>query len=112
MRASRHRLARSGTRRAAAGDGDSAPEAEHPGAPEHRTCRPGDGGHARAHPDRRPRRPGSALATCLLAVPLGVAVLEYVLQHERGHLGRIASDVAIDVYGDVYDRTPIDPDDL
>ena len=54
----------------------------------------------------------SVLATCLFAVPLAVAVLEYAIQHERGHLVRIASDVAIDVSGDVYDRDPVDPDDL
>ena len=54
----------------------------------------------------------SVLATCLFAVPLAVAVLEYAIQHERGHLVRIASDVAIDVSGDVYDRDPVDRDDL
>ena len=54
----------------------------------------------------------SVLATCLFAVPLAVAVLEYAVQHERGHLVRIASDVAIDVSGDVYGGDPVDPDDL
>jgi signal transduction histidine kinase len=54
----------------------------------------------------------SVLATCLFAVPLGVAVLGNALQHERGHLVRIASDVAIDVSADVYDADSVDPDDI
>jgi signal transduction histidine kinase len=54
----------------------------------------------------------SALATCLFAVPLGVAVLEYALQHERGHLIRVAAGVAFDVSGDVYGRARVDPDDI
>ncbi|TFV53938.1 HAMP domain-containing histidine kinase [Geodermatophilus sp. DF01-2] len=54
----------------------------------------------------------SVLATCLFAVPLAVAVLEYALQHERGHLVRVASDVAIEIAGDVYDEDDVDPDDI
>jgi signal transduction histidine kinase len=54
----------------------------------------------------------SVLAICLFGVPLGVAVLQYALQHERGHLVRVASDVAISVAGDVYDHDTIDTDDL
>ncbi|SHN71622.1 Signal transduction histidine kinase [Geodermatophilus obscurus] len=54
----------------------------------------------------------SVLATCLFAVPLAVGVLQYAAQHERGHLVRVASDVAIDVSGDVYDDDPVDPDDI
>jgi signal transduction histidine kinase len=54
----------------------------------------------------------SVLATCLFAIPLAVAVLEYSVQHERGHLVRAAGDVAIDVSGNVYAEEPIDPGDL
>lgn len=54
----------------------------------------------------------SVLATCLFAVPLAVAVLEYTVQHERGHLVRLAGDVAIAVSGDVESGRPIDPGDL
>ncbi|MGR6967357.1 sensor histidine kinase [Geodermatophilus sp. URMC 61] len=54
----------------------------------------------------------SVLATCLFAVPLAVAVLDYAVQHERAHLLRSASYVAIDVSGQVYDGDPIDPEDL
>ncbi len=54
----------------------------------------------------------SVLATCLFAVPLAVAVLDYAVQHERTHLVRAASYVAIDVSGEVYDGAPIDPEDL
>jgi signal transduction histidine kinase len=54
----------------------------------------------------------SVLAICLFGVPLGVAVFNYSLQHERGHLVRIASDVAITVAGDVWDEDSIDPDDI
>jgi signal transduction histidine kinase len=54
----------------------------------------------------------SALAICLFGVPLGVAVLQYAMQHERGHLVGIASDVAISVAGDVYDNDRVDPDDI
>jgi signal transduction histidine kinase len=54
----------------------------------------------------------SVLATCLFAVPLAVAVLDYAVQHERTHLVRVASYVAIEVSGEVYDGAPIDPEDL
>jgi hypothetical protein len=54
----------------------------------------------------------SALAICLFGLPLGVAVLEYTLQQERGHLARIASDVAIDVADDVDEEHDNNPDDL
>ncbi|SDM47855.1 Signal transduction histidine kinase [Geodermatophilus siccatus] len=54
----------------------------------------------------------SVLATCLFAVPLAVAVLDYSVQHERTHLERAASYVAIEVSGEVYDGDPIDPEDL
>ncbi|MGY1759891.1 sensor histidine kinase [Geodermatophilus sp. SYSU D00779] len=54
----------------------------------------------------------SVLATCLFAVPLAVAVLDYLVQHERTHLERAASYVAIEVSGEVYDGDPIDPEDL
>ena len=54
----------------------------------------------------------SMLATCLFAVPLAVAVLDYAVQHERTHLVRVASYVAIEVSGEVYDGAPIDPEDL
>jgi signal transduction histidine kinase len=54
----------------------------------------------------------SVLAICLFGVPLGVAVLQYALQHERGHLVQVASDVAIAVSEDVDDRDPVERDDL
>ncbi len=54
----------------------------------------------------------SVLAICLFGIPLGVAVLQYGMQHERGHLVRVASDVAISVAGDVYDNERVDPADL
>ena len=54
----------------------------------------------------------AALATCLFAVPLALAVLEYAVQHERGHLIGIARDVAISVSPDVSDESRIDPDDV
>ncbi|MGY1706877.1 ATP-binding protein [Geodermatophilus sp. SYSU D00697] len=53
----------------------------------------------------------SVLAICLFGVPLGVGVLQYALQHERGHLVQVASDVAIEVSGDVDDHF-VDPEDL
>jgi signal transduction histidine kinase len=53
----------------------------------------------------------SALAICLFGVPLGVAVLQYSLQHERGHLVRVATDVAITVADEVDDEENIDPHD-
>ena len=43
----------------------------------------------------------SALAICLFGLPLAVAVLQYTLQHQRGHLLRVASDVAISVADEV-----------
>src|SRR4051794_40565895 len=54
----------------------------------------------------------SVLAICLFGIPLGVAVLQFAMQDARGHLVRIASDVAITVAGDVYDADPLDPEDL
>lgn len=54
----------------------------------------------------------SVLATCLFAIPLAVAVRDYVVQHERGQLVRTASYVAIDVSGEVYEEEPIDLEDL
>jgi signal transduction histidine kinase len=54
----------------------------------------------------------SVLAICLFGVPLGVAVLQYAMQHERGHLIRVASDVAIDVALDVYEHDTVDTEDL
>jgi len=54
----------------------------------------------------------SVLAICLFGVPLGVAVLQFAMQHERGHLVQVASDVAITVAGDVYDDHPLDPAEL
>ncbi len=54
----------------------------------------------------------SVLAICLFGVPLGVGVLRFAMQHERGHLVQVASDVAISVAGDVYDDHAIDSEDL
>ena len=54
----------------------------------------------------------SVLATCLFALPLGWAVREYMLGQERGYLVREASDVAIEVAGDVDADVPVDRDDL
>ncbi|HYX95940.1 MAG TPA: HAMP domain-containing sensor histidine kinase [Geodermatophilus sp.] len=54
----------------------------------------------------------SVVATVLFAVPLGVAVLQYALQHQWGHLVRHASDLAITVAGDVYHDDRIDPEVL
>jgi signal transduction histidine kinase len=54
----------------------------------------------------------SVLAICLFGVPLGVAVLQYFQQQERSHLLRVASDVAIEVAGHVYDGEPIEADHL
>jgi signal transduction histidine kinase len=54
----------------------------------------------------------SVLAICLFGVPLGVAVLQYAMQHERGHLVQVASDVAIDVALDVYEDHTVDPEDV
>ena len=52
----------------------------------------------------------SVLATCLFAVPLGYAVRQHLMGQERGHLVRVASDVAINVADDVESRSAIDPD--
>ncbi len=54
----------------------------------------------------------SVLATCLFAVPLGVVVLERLLGQERGHLVRVASEVAIDVADEMEEGLPIDPNEL
>lgn len=54
----------------------------------------------------------SVLAICLFGIPLGVAVLQFAMQHERGHLVEVASDVAITVADDVYDDRALDPADL
>ncbi|WP_218120720.1 HAMP domain-containing sensor histidine kinase [Geodermatophilus sp. DSM 45219] len=54
----------------------------------------------------------SVLATSLFAVPLGAAVLDRLLGKERGHLVRVASEVAIDVADEMETDSPIDPDEL
>jgi signal transduction histidine kinase len=54
----------------------------------------------------------SVLATVLFAVPLGIAVFRHLVGQERGHLVRVASDVAITVADDVEAGSAIDPDDL
>jgi signal transduction histidine kinase len=54
----------------------------------------------------------SALAICLFGLPLAAAVLQYSMQHETGHLSRVASDVAISVADAVEEEHDIDPDDL
>ena len=54
----------------------------------------------------------SVVAICLFGVPLAVAVLDYSLQQERSHLVRVASDVAINVAGEVYDKAAVDPEDV
>jgi signal transduction histidine kinase len=54
----------------------------------------------------------SVLATCLFGGPLAVGVFKYLLRKERGHLVRVANDVAITVAADVYDGAPIGADDL
>lgn len=54
----------------------------------------------------------SVLAICLFGIPLGVGVLQFAMQHERGHLVQVASDVAITVADDVYDDDAPDPADL
>ncbi len=54
----------------------------------------------------------SVLATCLFGVPLGVGALKYLTNKERGHLVRVASDVAIDVAADVEEGSAIAPDAL
>jgi signal transduction histidine kinase len=52
----------------------------------------------------------SVVATVLFVVPLGVAVFQYAMQQERGHLVEHASDVAITVSGAVHDGDRIDPE--
>jgi methyl-accepting chemotaxis protein len=54
----------------------------------------------------------SVLATCLFALPLGWAVRAHLLGQERGYLVREASDVAIEVAGDVEADVPVDRDAL
>ena len=54
----------------------------------------------------------SVVATVLFTVPLGVAALQYALQHQWAHLVRHASDLAITVAGDVYHDDRIDPEVL
>ena len=54
----------------------------------------------------------SVLATCLFGGPLAVGALKYLLRKERGHLVRVANDVAISVAADVDDDAPISADDL
>ena len=54
----------------------------------------------------------SVLATSLFAVPLGAAVLDRLLGKERGHLVRVASEVAIDIAEEMEAGSPIDPDEL
>lgn len=54
----------------------------------------------------------SLLAIGLFGVPLGMAVLQYSMQQERGHLVRMANELAIDVADDVYDGEAIATDDL
>src|SRR4051812_11630582 len=102
MRTSWHRLPARGTSPAAAGCGDSARRVEHADGP---STVPAD--RRRKVPLVRTRIVAlavltSVLATCLFAIPLAVAVLDYSVQHERGHLVRAASYVAIDVSGEVY----------
>ncbi|MGR6967568.1 sensor histidine kinase [Geodermatophilus sp. URMC 61] len=54
----------------------------------------------------------SVLATCLFGGPLAVGALRYLLRKERGHLVRVANDVAITVAADVEQASAIDPDVL
>ena len=54
----------------------------------------------------------SVVAICLFAVPLGAVVLERLLGQERGHLVRVASEVAIDVADEMEAESRIDPDEL
>jgi len=54
----------------------------------------------------------SVVAICLFAVPLGAVVLERLLGQERGHLVRVASEVAIDVADEMEAGSRIDPDEL
>ncbi|MGY1706501.1 sensor histidine kinase [Geodermatophilus sp. SYSU D00697] len=54
----------------------------------------------------------SAVATFLFGVPLALAVLRHLMGQERGHLVRVANDVAIDVADGVEGGSPIDPADV
>ncbi|MBB3085478.1 sensor histidine kinase [Geodermatophilus sabuli] len=54
----------------------------------------------------------SVVATVLFAVPLGIAVFRHLVGQERGHLLRVANDVAITVADDVEAGAAVDPDDL
>jgi signal transduction histidine kinase len=54
----------------------------------------------------------SVLATCLFGGPLALGALRYLLRKERGHLVRVANDVAITVAADVERNLTIDADDI
>jgi signal transduction histidine kinase len=54
----------------------------------------------------------SVLATCLFGGPLALGALRYLLRKERGHLVRVANDVAITVAADVERNLAIDADDI
>src|SRR5215211_5857519 len=95
MRAWWHRLPGCGPRPAAAGCGDSTRRAEHADGPGHHDRRPPEGGPAVRTRIIALAVLTSVLATCLFAVPLAVAVLDYAVQQERTHLVRAASYVAI-----------------
>jgi hypothetical protein len=51
----------------------------------------------------------SVLATCLFGGPLTVGALKYLLRKERGHLVRVANDLAITVAADVEAGSAVDP---
>jgi signal transduction histidine kinase len=54
----------------------------------------------------------SAIATFLFGVPLAFAVLRHLMGQERGHLVRVANDVAIHVADHVEGGSPIEPEDV
>jgi signal transduction histidine kinase len=54
----------------------------------------------------------SVLATCLFGGPLAVGALKYLLRKERGHLLRVANDVAITVAADVEVGSAVDSEDI
>src|SRR3712207_1659532 len=54
----------------------------------------------------------SVVATCLFGGPLAFGALRYLLRKERGHLVRVANDVAITVAADVEAGSAIASDDL
>jgi signal transduction histidine kinase len=54
----------------------------------------------------------SAIATFLFGVPLALAVLRHLMGQERGHLVRVANDVAIHVADHVEGGSPIEPEDV